>query len=136
MAEIRAAMLYHGTLDSSISGAGETFWDVGVLIPKAISSPRETPRVFIFAWCQYALGAGATAVIPRVRRGTTTAAPLVGEANSEALKTAAFQDEPVFIAVVDEAGLGGKTQYEMTIETTGQTGGATVRHRSMLALVL
>jgi len=114
-----------------IRSAAAEFTTVNVALPVgetvAITSdplllPTGTVEVAVLAWAQVTTGGGTTTVTPRVRRGTTVADPLVGEANAEAIKAAAGQTEP-FSMLVREALAGGvSVQYVFTLQPAGAAG--------------
>lgn len=98
--------------------------------------PGANARIVIIARAVVTLGTGTTAVTPRVRRGTTIADTLVGEANAEQIKTAAGSSEPFDALVADEVSGVDQVTYVFTVQQTGASGNGTVVSASILVLEL
>ncbi len=135
MAEVGASIPFSTGLDgTAINGATE-----GAVSPlfEGRTSPRSpSARVFVFGWTQLQPGGGTTGVVPRIRRGTNTGAPLVGEGNNEVLPYPVAGQGSHFIAVVDEIANPAGMAYLMTLQQTAGVGGATTLQNSLLVLSL
>jgi hypothetical protein len=103
-----------------------TTTETAIISTGALTLPVGTAKIVIRAWAQLTSGAGTTAVTARIRRGSTTAGALVGEANSEAIKTAAGSTEPFFIMVTDDRANEASVEYVLTLTQTGATANGTV----------
>lgn len=91
----------------------------------ATLSGVNTPRredVRVSGWLQFTTGVAATAVTLRIRRGTTVADPLVGEANPVQLSAAAGSTEEHDIEVTDPGVDLAGASYALTIQQTAATG--------------
>ena len=83
MADIKEAEITHQIADVTLTTTSETV----ILSSPRLTVPFHTCRALVVAWGQLTLGTGTRACTPRIRRGTTTAGALVGEANLETAKT-------------------------------------------------
>lgn len=100
-----------------------------------ITLPTDEARVVILGWFQITSGAGTTAITPRIRRGTTVSAALVGEANAVALGAAAGETEHLVIQVADELRLTDTVEYVLTVQQTGATGNGTALQAAIAVFV-
>lgn len=131
MAEVYEIAMNHSTTDVVVPTTTET---VVITSPK-ITLPFRNHRVLVRAWGQLTVGAGATALTPRIRRGAATTGALVGEANAEAVKGAAGSTEPVTITVIDEVSDVDVVQYSFTVQQTGATGDGTIVQSAIEVIV-
>lgn len=132
MPDIREAQINFVTADVTLT----TTTEGAVVDSGPIVAPFQTHRVVILAWGQLVTGAGTTTVTPRIRRGTTTAGTLVGEANAEEVKAAAGSREPFFLMVSEERVDVESVTYVLTLAQAGATGNGTVSQAAILVLVL
>lgn len=117
--------------DTPVVTTAET---VIVTLP-GVSTPSAGRKVALEGTVQMTLGAGATGLIFRVRRGTTVTDPLVGEANTVQVETAAGSTEDHTVSAVDTPGeLVGQT-YVVTVQQVAATGNGTVLQASVTATV-
>ena len=107
-----------------------------IIVAPTIAVPRQTVFAMIFAWAQVLIGTSTTHLTPRVRRGTAIAAPLIGEANAEEIKTAAADREPCYIMVGEELSDAASVEYSFTIEQTAAAGDGTVAQAAILVLLM
>jgi hypothetical protein len=130
--ELRDAVFNTTTTDVTLVTTAET-----VVITSDPARPTfATSRVLIIAWGQLTLGTSTTAVTPRIRRGTTTSGTLIGEANSEAIKTAAASTEPFFIMTTEQIGVVDNVQYVLTLAQTAASANGSCLQASIIVLVL
>lgn len=127
MAELNDAAVVQDTTDNGLVAATE---EVVLTLPP-VSFHRTNSSVAILAVASITMGATAGTVTPRIRRGTTTAGVLVGEAN--AVDYAINDDRQLSILAVDAVGERGDTQYVLTLTST-QT--ATFAAGAAFALVI
>jgi len=132
MADIKEVAFNHKVSDVAIPTTTETV----VLSSGLVSLPFHTCHIIVLAWCQLVSGTGTTDVTPRIRRGTTTAGALVGEANAEVVKTAAGSREPFMIMVHEERAGEEAVEYCLTIQQTAATANGTVNQAAIIVLVL
>jgi len=132
MADIKEVAFNHSVADVTIPTTTETV----VISSGPVSLPFHTCHVIILAWCQLTSGAGTTDIVPRVRRGNTTAGALVGEANAEVVKTAAGSREPFMIMVHEERAGEEAVEYCLTIQQAAATANGTVNQAAIIVLVL
>lgn len=99
-----------------------------------VVSVRDTTEVVVIAWAQLTTGAATTTVTPRIRRGTTTAATLVGEANAETVKAAAGSTEPFVALVTEQIAGAGNFQYSLTLAQASATGNGSALHGGIVVL--
>ena len=99
----------------------------GVVISSGpVKVPRQTCLVHIRAWAQLQTGAGATAMVPRIRRGTGITGAVVGEAHDETLKAAAAGYEPFTMEAAEGRVNQDTVEYSFTLQQVSATGDATV----------
>jgi len=132
MADIKEAEITHQVADITLTTTTET---VIVAAPK-LTAPFHTFRAIIIAWGQLTLGTGTTTVTPRIRRGAAIADPLVGEANVEAIKTAAGSTEPFFITVSEFLEGRESVQYCLTLQQAAATADGSCVQSAILVLIL
>jgi len=132
MADIKEVAFNHSVTDVTISTTTETV----VISSGPVSLPFQTCHIIVLAWCQLVSGTGTTDVTPRIRRGTTTAGALVGEANAEVVKTAAGSREPFMIMVHEERAGEEAVEYCLTIQQTAATADGTVNQAAIIVFVL
>ena len=132
MADVREVELTTQTTDVTLTTTTET----AIVNTPEVVVPAQTTRALILAWGQLTTGAGTTAVTPRIRRDTTTAGTLVGEANAEAVKAAAGSTEPFFIIASEERADVDRVQYVLTLAQVGATGNGTALQAGIIVLVL
>lgn len=87
--------------------------------------------VTVRGWAQLTAGTGATAVTPRIRRGTTTSGDLVGEGNP--VDATAGDTADNVITVNDSPGEVSSLSYVLTLEQTGATANGTALQASLSA---
>ena len=132
MSDIKEAEITHQVANITLTTTTET---VIVTSPK-VTLPFHTCRTIILAWGQLTTGTGTTAVTPRIRRGTGTGDPLVGEANAEQIKVAAGNTEPFFICVSEFLEGRESVQYSFTLAQAGATADGSCLQASILVLIL
>jgi hypothetical protein len=98
---------------------------VAVISPP-VTLPLRNHHILVKAWAQLTVGTGATGITARIRRGNSVTAPLVGEANLEAVKGAAGSTEPIVIAVAEDVQDLESVQYCLTVQQAAATGNGTV----------
>lgn len=108
------------TADVTVTTTAETVVAT-VTVP---STPNAGAVVTIEGHCQLSVGAGTTALTPRIRRGSVTGA-LVGEGNALAVSGAAGSAEEVDLTVDDTPGEVVNQVYVLTVVQTGATGNGT-----------
>jgi hypothetical protein len=87
--------------------------------------PLQTARILIRAWAQLTTGTATTTVTPRIRRGTTTAGALVGEATAITVGAAAGSNEAFELTATEERANEESVTYSLTLEQAGATGNGT-----------
>ena len=132
MADVREVELTTQTADVTLTTTSET----AIVNTPEVVVPAQTTRVLVLAWGQLTTGAGTTTVTPRIRRGTTTAGALVGEANAETVKAAAGSTEPFFIMASEERADVDRVQYVLTLAQAGATADGTALQAGIIVLVL
>jgi len=132
MADIKEVAFNHSVADVTISTTTETV----VISSGLVSLPFHTCHIIVLAWCQLVSGTATTDVTSRIRRGTSTAGALVGEANAEAIKTAAGSREPFMIMVHEERAREEAVEYCLTIQQTAATADGIVNQAAIIVLVL
>jgi len=132
MANIKEVAFNHSVADVTVTTTTETV----AISSGPASLPYHTCHIMVIAWCQLVLGTGTTHVTARVRRGTTTAGALVGEANAEEIKTAAGAREPFMIMVHEERAGEEAVEYSLTVQQTAATADGTVSQAGILVLVM
>jgi hypothetical protein len=95
---------------------------------------QQSPRVLVIAHAKLTTGAGTTAVVPRIRRGTSTAGTLVGDETGEAIKAAAGSTEEFSAMVVDTPGGVDSASYVLTLSQTGATGNGSCVEATIIAI--
>lgn len=88
-----------------------------------VNTRQASEPVVVEADVQVTAGTGATAITPRVRRGTAITDPLVGEGNP--ITVAAGNTVTVGIRVVDQPGEVAGQSYVVTLQQTAATGNGT-----------
>lgn len=73
-------------------------------------------------------GAGTTAVVVRVRTGSTTAGTLIGVAETDTLAAANSESLPFDFLDSSANALNGNVQYCVTVQQTGATGNGTANY--------
>jgi len=122
----------HSTADVTVATTTET-----VAITSDPIKPRtRNPRYFIIAWCQLLVGTGTTAITPRLRRGSSTGDPLVGEGNAEAVKGAAGSRGPVMAVAIDTPVGLSDVVYSLTVQQTAATANGTVQQAGIIVIEL
>lgn len=101
-----------------------------------VTTPSQTSRVVILAYAQLTTGAATTTVTARIRRGTTTAGTLVGEANAETIGAAAGSTEPYFIVLEEDRADTNTVEYSLTLTQVSATGNGTALQATILVVVL
>jgi len=132
MPEVKEVEVNFSTTDVIVPTTTETV----VISSGPVRVPTHTFRVLVLAWCQLTLGTATTYVTPRIRRGTTTADPLVGEANTEIIKGAAGDTEPFFLIASEERQGEEKVEYSLTVQQTAATADGTARQQGIVVLIL
>lgn len=106
------------TTDVTLTTTSETV----IVSSTPVTSVRDDTEVVVLAWAQLTTGAATTTVTPRIRRGTTTAGTLIGEANAETIKVAAGGTEPFIALVTEQIAGSGTFQYSLTLAQASATG--------------
>lgn len=99
------------------------------------STRRATSNVCVIAWAQVVTGAGATAITPQIRRGTTTSGTAIAEANPETLKAAAGGTEPFWIMACEDRGDVGSVDYNLTLTQSAATGNAVATYYGIIVFI-
>lgn len=132
MADIREAAVASTISAVTITTTTETV----VITSPPTDLPAPTITAVILGWCQMTIGTACTAVTPRIRRGTTITAPLVGAANAEAIKTAVGSNEPFFLMLSESLVNLDQVQYSFTVQQTAATGNGNALLSSILVLLM
>lgn len=98
-----------------------------------ISTVDASEQVTLDAIAQFTLGATATAVTPRIRRGTDTTGVLVGEGNP--IQGAAGNTVAVGLLERDVPGPVAGASYVLTVQQTAATGNGTSVHSALSATI-
>lgn len=118
--------------DVAIPGAAEV-----MLATVTINVHKVAPLILVLAWVKITLGATVTAVTPRIRRGAAITDTLVGEATSEAIKTAAGSTEPFEKQAIDNPPANAvNVTYGVSALCTGATGAGTCTEATIVAIEL
>lgn len=117
------------TADVPITLAAET----AILTTGPISTPGAGAVVNIQGVVAVTAGAGTTAVVIRVRRGTGVAGAIVGELETDTLAAASLEAIP--FAMQDPLGDAAGQVYTLTAQQTGGTGNGTAT-QAMVALTI
>lgn len=120
----------HETTNVTMTTTAETV----VATLSGVSTPRAV-RVSLHGWAQVTLGTAATAVTPRIRRGTTVSGTLIGEGNPVQIASAAGTTEEISIDVVDSGADLAGASYVLTLEQTAATGDGTSLQATLTANV-
>jgi len=107
-----------------------------IVTSEAVKMVRRHARYLIMGWAQLTSGSGTTDVTARIRRGDSTGDPLVGEANAEAIKTAAGSTEPFSIMTIDEVSDRFEVVYSLTLQQAAATTDGTALQAAILVLEL
>lgn len=131
MANVREAEATYDNTNITLVTTTETV----IVTSPFVTLPADANQVVILAYAQLTTGTAATAVTPRIRRGTLITDPLVGEANAENIKAAAGSTEPFIIMVAEDLTLRDRVRYSLTLQQTAATGDGTAVQYSILVLV-
>jgi hypothetical protein len=132
MAELSEIGSAGATTDVSVVTTNETV----AVTSDEVFVERGGARVVILAHCILTTGAATTTVTPRIRRGTTTAGTLIGEANAITIGAVAGSNEHFNIFGVDEVAGVDSVQYSLTVQQAAASGNGTVLSSSIVVLVL
>ena len=91
-------------------------------------------QVLIFAYFNITPGASTTGVTGRIRRGNSTAAPLVSLANT--ITVVAAQSYHLAMVYIDTPGAVAGVQYTLTGQTIAQTAQATLADGCIIVMAL
>lgn len=130
MAQIRGAET--ASLAASVTVTTTTETVAIVSPPLAMQSP--TQRIVIWVWGQLLVGAGATGITPRVRRGNGITGAIVGSGILEAVLGAAGSVEPKVMLVLDLPPAEDVMQYSFTLQQAAATGNGTIEAATILVL--
>lgn len=103
--------------------------ETAILTTGPISTPGAGSVVNIWAALAMVAGAGTTAVVLRIRRGTGVAGAIVGEAATATLAATALG--ALSMAVADPLGDAAGQVYTLTVQQTGGTGNGNVTQASV-----
>jgi hypothetical protein len=117
------------TADTSIPTTGEV---IAVTL-NDISTDDPQAKVVLIGRATVSPGTGGTAVNLRIRRGSATTSPLVGELVAHAVSAGA--NSSATIVVEDVPGEVFRQAYVLTVEQVGATGSGTIANASLTALV-
>jgi hypothetical protein len=129
--DLRDAAINTTTTDVTLTTTTET----GIITSDLVRPNFATSRVLVIAWGQLTLGTGTTGVTPRIRRGSTTSGTLIGEANSEPIKTAAGSTEPFFLIASEQIGVVDGVQYTLTLTQAGASANGTALQAGIVVLL-
>ncbi len=118
MSDIAEKGVTHSTAAVTLTTTTETV----VVTSPVVRVPLATCMVVVKARAQLTLGVGTTTVTPRIRRGTTITAPLVGGANAEQIKSSVGSVEPFALTVAESVQDQESVQYSFSLQQTGATG--------------
>lgn len=120
------------TSDTPLVTTAETV--VATVVVPSVPGPGST--IVVEAHCQLTVGTGTTSITPRIRRGSTTAGTLVGEANAQGVSGAAGSTEDVGLTVDDTPGEVVNQSYVLTVQQGAATGNGTSVQAEIHATVL
>ena len=132
MSELYEKAVAHSTTNVTLVTTTETV----VISSGPAGVPYDTCLVHILATCQLTTGVAATAVTPRIRRGTAVTGALVGEGNAVTLGAAAGSTEQFVIEVTERRSQVASVEYSLTLEQTAATGNGTVLQAAIEVEVL
>jgi hypothetical protein len=89
------------------------------------STPNSSSVVTVEASCQLTVGTATTSITPRLRRGSTVAGALIGEADPLGVSGAAGSTEDVALSVDDTPGEVVNQSYVLTVQQAAATGAGT-----------
>lgn len=104
------------TADTALVTVAETV----VATLSGVSTGRAV-NVQVRGWAQLTTGTNTTAVVPRIRRGTTISGTLIGEANPVTIGAAAGTTEDFEVDVVDTGADLAGASYVLTLQQVGAT---------------
>ena len=121
MPEVNEKVVTTTELSAAVVTTGET-----VMISSGpVKVPTQTCLVHVRAWAQLTTGAGTTAVIPRIRQGTTITGAIVGSANPEEVKVTAGGTEPFVMSAIEGQSGQDTVEYSFTLQQVGATANGT-----------
>lgn len=97
-----------------------------------VNTPRKT-NVFLRAWAQVTTGTNTTALVIRIRRGTTVAGTLIGEQDPVTIGAAAGGTEEIECAAIDGNVDLAAASYVVTVSQTGATANGNVTRAGIRA---
>ncbi len=115
MSDIAEKGVTHTTAAVTLTTTTETV----VVSSPVVRVPLATCMVVVKARAQLVTGASTTAVLPRIRKGTTTGGTQVGGANSEGIKAPTGAGEPFALTVAESVQDQESVQYSMTLQQVG-----------------
>lgn len=99
------------------------------------TASRQTVNVCVFGWAQLTTGTNTTAVTASIRRGTTTAGTLVGEANAIIIGAAAGSTEQYLAMVCEDRTDVATVDYNLTLTQTGASANGSALQAGILVFV-
>lgn len=132
MSDVQEASVAVSTTNVTLVTTAETV----ILSAPRIAVPRQSVFALVLAYAQLTTGAAATTVTKRIRRGTTTAAALVGEANAEEVTVAAGGTQQLLAIAGEELAILADVEYSLTLEQAAATGNGTALQAAILVLLL
>lgn len=127
-------LLYQSPVTADVNVPTTTETVVATL--SGVSNYQPGQPVDLTGWLQILLGTATTNVTLRIRQGTDATGTLVGEANAEAIETAAGSVESHMIETrFQPAGEIANASFVLTIQQTAATGAGTVQQANLDALV-
>jgi len=100
-----------------------------------VTAPRQSINVCVFGFAQFTTGTMTTGVIPRIRRGTTTAGTLVGEENTVTVGAAAGSTEAFSLFVCEDRADVATVDYSFSMDQVAADGNGSAIFGGILVLV-
>lgn len=104
-----------------------------VISSPRLNIPRDEAEVVVLCYAELTTGTNTTAVVARIRRGTSVSSPLVSEENEQNVKAAAGSIEP-FVAMVSEQIRATAVQYSCTLDQVGASADGSAIYGGILVL--
>lgn len=101
-----------------------------------VTTDGASRRVELNGLVDLTTGAGTTAVVLRIRRGTTITGTVVGTADTDTIIGAAGSTDPYAIQEIDTPGDVNNLSYVLTVQQTGATGAGTAVAGQLAATIL
>jgi len=100
-----------------------------------VTAPRQTINVCVIGFAQFTTGTMTTGVIPRLRRGTTTAGTLLGEENTITVGAAAGSTEQFLLFACEERADVATVEYSLSMDQVAADGNGSAIFGGILVLV-